>query len=391
MMKKWFVVLLSLMMTLSMAVPVFGAAAVATPTVATVLIDGSAFDFEAYNINGQNFFRLRELAYALSGTSAQFDVTWNQAGNVIDLRRGRAYTPTGYTYGIGNPTADSVQAIPTGARVSLDGMEVSLTAYHIGGSNFFRLRDAGAILGFDVRWDAELSAVRINTLFDFVSAASLPQLSPVQQGETIAVMTTTLGDITFRFFPQYAPLAVENFLTHAANGYYDGVIFHRVVPGFVIQGGDPTGSGMGGSSIWGAGFRNEDIPGLHHLRGALSMANAGPNTNGSQFFIVANDELDEDSVSFFAEVQEDFDLPVANDDRGNLLTWRHFFHPDIVERYLAEGGTPQLDNPFGRFSVFGQVIDGMDVVDAINSVPLEPGDRPVEDVVIISVVVTTQQ
>ena len=79
---------------------------------------------------------------------------------------------------------------------------------------------------------------------------------------------------------------MENFLTHAENGYYDGMIFHRVIQDFMIQGGDPTGTGMGGESIYGAEFEDEFSMNLFNLRGALSMANAGPNTNGSQFFIV---------------------------------------------------------------------------------------------------------
>ena len=229
---------------------------------------------------------------------------------------------------------------------------------------------------------------------DLPFASTLPQLSPVQPGETIAVMTTNFGDITFRFFPQYAPYAVENFLTHAENGYYDGVIFHRVVPGFVIQGGDPTGTGMGGESIWGGNFPNEDMPGLHHLRGALSMANAGPDTNSSQFFVVSNAGMDEDTREFFMEMKEDLDEIVIDDGMGYTLTWGDFFTPEIIDHYLSEGGSPQLDNPFGRFTVFGQVIDGMDVVDAINNTPFieedRPGEgRPVEDVIILGIEVTT--
>ena len=115
-------------------------------------------------------------------------------------------------------------------------------------------------------------------------------------GEEVAVIKTSKGDIFVRLFPEHAPKAVENFKTHAKNGYYDGLIFHRVINDFMIQGGDPTGSGMGGESIWGKSFEDEFTPELHNLRGALSMANAGPNTNGSQFFIVQAKQVSDDML-----------------------------------------------------------------------------------------------
>ena len=112
------------------------------------------------------------------------------------------------------------------------------------------------------------------------------QLDKPAKGETIAVMHTSMGDISLRLFPDKTPKACENFITHARNGYYDGLIFHRVIRDFMIQGGDPRGNGTGGESIWGESFEDEPDVELHNYRGALSMANAGPNTNGSQFFIV---------------------------------------------------------------------------------------------------------
>lgn len=111
------------------------------------------------------------------------------------------------------------------------------------------------------------------------------QLRKPQAGDITATMKTTMGDIQLLLFPDAAPKAVENFTTHAKNGYYNGLVFHRVIPDFMIQGGDPTGTGMGGESIWGKPFEDEFSPDYHNLRGALSMANAGPGTNGSQFFI----------------------------------------------------------------------------------------------------------
>ena len=105
-------------------------------------------------------------------------------------------------------------------------------------------------------------------------------------GDTVAVMHTTMGDICIRFFPEAAPKAVENFTTHAKNGYYNGLTFHRVMENFMIQGGDPKGTGAGGENIWGTeGFEDEFDKKLMNIRGSLAMANSGPATNGSQFFI----------------------------------------------------------------------------------------------------------
>ena len=118
-----------------------------------------------------------------------------------------------------------------------------------------------------------------------------PQLSTeVASNEALVIMHTSMGHLKIKLFPELAPKTVENFLTHAENSYYDGIIFHRVIQDFMIQGGDPTGTGMGGESIYGEEFEDEFSMNLFNLYGALSMANAGPNTNGSQFFIVQASE-----------------------------------------------------------------------------------------------------
>ena len=144
---------------------------------------------------------------------------------------------------------------------------------------------------------------------------------------TTATLHTNHGAITLELYPDDAPKTVENFVTLATDGFYDGVIFHRVIPDFMIQGGDPTGTGRGGP-----GYQFEDEFNDHKVvRGALAMANGGPNTNGSQFFIVTAD----------------------------AASW--------------------LD---GKHTVFGKVTDGMDVVDAISQVPRDGMDRPEEEVTI---------
>lgn len=106
-----------------------------------------------------------------------------------------------------------------------------------------------------------------------------------QNSEPHVVLETTQGTIELRLFPDVAPLAVENFLTHVKNGYYDGVIFHRIIRDFMIQSGDPTGTGRGGESIWKKDFKDEFTNKIFDRSGILAMANRGPHTNGSQFFI----------------------------------------------------------------------------------------------------------
>jgi cyclophilin family peptidyl-prolyl cis-trans isomerase len=141
----------------------------------------------------------------------------------------------------------------------------------------------------------------------------------------MATMRTSEGAIKLELFEEDAPQTVGNFKKLAGDGFYDGVIFHRVIKDFMIQGGDPTGTGSGGP-----GYTFEDEFNQHKVvRGALAMANAGPNTNGSQFFIVTTDEA------------------------------------------------PWLD---GKHTVFGRVVEGMDVVDRIESAETGPGDRPVEEI-----------
>jgi len=121
----------------------------------------------------------------------------------------------------------------------------------------------------------------------FAHAASLhDSLSKKGTSNPVVVLETTQGKITLELFPKIAPKAVENFITHINNGYYNGIVFHRIIKEFMIQGGDPTGTGRGGKSIWNKPFKDEFSPNVvFNKKGVLAMANAGPNTNGSQFFI----------------------------------------------------------------------------------------------------------
>ena len=160
-----------------------------------------------------------------------------------------------------------------------------------------------------------------------------------------------------------APKAVENFVTHSKNGYYNGLKFHRVIKDFMIQGGDPMGTGIGGESIWGSAFTDEFTPELHNYRGALSMANSGPNTNGSQFFIVQAKDVPAQLL-------------------GQMKNMPDAFPQECVDAYCEMGGTPWLDY---RHTVFGQVTEGMDIVDAIADVEVNGNDMPLKDVLINSI------
>ncbi|KAA9220223.1 MULTISPECIES: peptidylprolyl isomerase [Aerococcus] len=186
------------------------------------------------------------------------------------------------------------------------------------------------------------------------------QLESNDQNPT-ATIKTTLGDIVLTLYPEVAPKTVKNFIELSQSGYYDGVIFHRVIPNFMIQGGDPTGTGRGGESIYGSAFEDEFSNQVFNFNGALSMANAGPNTNGSQFFIVSAQEV-----------------PQAMLDQMKALSWPE----EVIEHYAQKGGIPWLDH---KHTVFGQVVDGMDVVYQIEAVDRDSHDKPLEDVSIVTI------
>jgi len=168
-----------------------------------------------------------------------------------------------------------------------------------------------------------------------------PQTKNESEEMTVAVIKTNMGTIEIELFAEQTPKTVENFVGHADSGYYNKVIFHRVIENFMIQGGDPTGTGRGGESIWGKPFADEIVPSLTFDEpGILAMANAGPNTNGSQFFITV-------------------------------------------------AATSWLD---GKHTIFGKVVEGMDVVYAISKIPTsKPGDKPLKDVVMESVTIEQRE
>ncbi len=188
-----------------------------------------------------------------------------------------------------------------------------------------------------------MRSMRILTMFVVAMAMGI-SLTSAQTANTsskkekkvekeIVVIETNMGNIEIEMYRADAPKTVENFVQLAKKGYYDGIIFHRVISGFVIQGGDPTGTGSGGESIYGKKFEDEINPSspvykTGYKRGVVAMANAGPNTNGSQFFIC----------------HKDVNLPPS-------------------------------------YTIFGKVIEGMDTVDKIAATKTGPGDRPVEKMI----------
>ncbi|EHD0645465.1 peptidylprolyl isomerase [Staphylococcus pseudintermedius] len=189
-----------------------------------------------------------------------------------------------------------------------------------------------------------------------------PQLTKeIQENEIKVIMHTNKGDMTLKLFPEIAPKTVQNFVELSKKGYYDGITFHRVINDFMIQGGDPTGTGMGGESIYGGTFEDEFSMNAFNLYGALSMANAGPGTNGSQFFIVQMKEVPAQMVDQLV-------------DGG--------WPKEIAEAYKEKGGTPWLDQ---KHTVFGQLIEGEDTLEDIASVKVGAQDKPMYDVVIESI------
>lgn len=229
------------------------------------------------------------------------------------------------------------------------------------------------------------------------------QLEKPEKGEQIVIMHTSEGDISIRLFPEGAPKAVENFVTHAQNGYYDGLTFHRVIDDFMIQGGDPDGDGTGGESIWGEGFEDEFDTKLVNIRGALAMANAGEDSNGSQFFI--NQAKAEDFEATITRVKNIYEQ--YKDSLPGYDSWQEYYAnqlgvginadyltDELIDLYCENGGNLSLDGAWresGGHTVFGQVFDGMDVVDDIAGVQTDENDKPLADVTIKSMEVTTYQ
>ena len=220
-----------------------------------------------------------------------------------------------------------------------------------------------------------------------VDNTTIIQAQMPEDGEEIAVIKTSKGVVKMRFFPEEAPKAVENFKTLAKDGYYDGLIFHRVINEFMVQGGDPTGTGTGGESCWGEDFETEVSERLHFYRGAVAMANAGPDTNGSQFFIVQQKSVMEDALRVLTEARDnnEEEIGVTLTD-GNYYTLSQLYPDEVLDHYKAQGGSIHLEYIFGgAYSIFGQVFEGLEAIDEIAAVETDENDKPLNDVIIESI------
>lgn len=230
------------------------------------------------------------------------------------------------------------------------------------------------------------------------------QLEQPEKGEQVAIMHTSMGDISLRFFPEAAPKTVENFIQHAKDGYYDGLKFHRVIEDFMIQGGDPKGNGTGGVSIYGDKFEDEFSDKLFNLRGSVAMANSGADTNGSQFFInqKPKDSFEgwETLESQWKQVHQMLSQYIASGALQSFIQNINYIAcldtdevPDDVKKLYADnGGNPTLDGAFNAIdrghTVFAQVYDGMDIVDKIAAVKVDDNSKPEKDIIIDSIEIT---
>ncbi len=371
-MKKYISLTLGLILSMNMLVPTFAETTVVN---AKVLYTNTntpiSFKKEVLNVDGTTFFPLRELLNNLG--VANEDINWEATTKTVTFSNDN-YTSS-FTIGKNEYTSNGVI------------FDMPVAPFIKDGNTYLPIRYVANSLGIKVGYDEGIRQILLtkpsySTPMVYTSN-DLPQLQPVNSGEYLATLHTNYGDITMRFFPEYAPLAVENFLTLASEDYYDGVTFHRVINDFVIQGGDPTGTGSGGESIYGGDFENEVTTYLRHFTGAVAMANAGPDTNGSQFYIVENDKLDDNVAKEVTEFRNnpyelldtvDFDFYLSE-----------FLSPIVADTYLKNGGLPTLDS---QYTVFGQVIEGMDVVHKIAEVQTNNADKPLEDVIINDIEIT---
>ena len=313
-----------------------------------------------------------------------YEVNWHGAERRVTLTR--------YDDVISLHVADNIHSASNLITINGQFMPLGMPVMMFGDRTMLPINDLLERMGHPHQWDERTRTLNIKSLtgsasWDFTPGALANQTSPPEAGEQFAIIETNFGDIHLRLFPDLAPLAVENFVTLAERGFYNGLVFHRVIDNFIIQGGRPAEGGTAGESIWGPPFGNETTPNLRHIRGALSMANDGaarPISNRSQFFIVQGDNL---YHRFVPELEQALSAQHQLAPDGEYTLGELFPSEfEFIQHYLNYGGWPHLDF---THTVFGQVFFGMDVVDAIAAVQTDQNDRPLEDVIIQRVIILT--
>ena len=344
----------------------------------TVNIDGTVVVFEGQGpvvVDGRTLIPVRGVFEALG-----FEVDFDEEARTATLSQ-----------------ADTEIIVTVGEVVFTtngEEFELDVPAQIIGGRTMLPIRALVESLGMTVRWFEDTRTVVIlDELRGFIDWTPNPnaienQLAMPEAGDPIAIVHTTLGDIYIRLFPQYAPLTVANFVAHAQSGYYDGVIFDRVIENFVNQTGDPTGTGgLESVSSFGVPFGVELSQNLRHIRGAVSMGHF--NVMGdvkSHFFFVTRltqEGMRLDNILLHIEDPDS----IANTTRSADFEFRSgdIWPEGMLEWYLEHGGTYHHDfwHP-----VFGQVFQGMDVVEAIEVAEKDEDGLIIEDVVITSITIT---
>lgn len=220
------------------------------------------------------------------------------------------------------------------------------------------------------------------------------QIEKPNDNEEIAEICTSLGKFKVRFFQDRAPKAVENFKELSKKGYYNGVIFHRVIKDFMIQSGDPEGTGRGGESIWGENFEDEFCEDLFNITGSLAMANRGPNTNGSQFFINNQNPQNFSGWERFQNVYDTYKKnPSSFEKRYGGTIDMSKITEDIKNLYITHGGSPHLDGYYNTakkgHTVFGQVFEGLDIINKISDSETDENDKPVQEIKIEKIDIKT--
>lgn len=283
-----------------------------------------------YEQNGYSFSEKQKAIYKEVGGVPFLDGNYTVFGQVID--------GLDVLFNIQYVATDSNDK-PLGSSVIIDSVKV--TEYN----------------GEPVRWYLK------DYDYDDPAKKEIANFTAPEQGETVVSMKIKdYGEVKFKLFPEYLPEAVENFVTHAKEGYYDGLTFHRVIKDFMIQGGDPLGTGTGGESIWGEKFDGGTYYNLIHTAGALAYANSGGTaSDGSQFYVVTGTVQDADTIAQQYSCTE-----------------------SAANAYSTYGGAPWLD---GGYTVFGQVYDGLDVIFKVQQVETDGSDKPIQDVIIESMTV----